>query len=67
MLSISMEKDIIDLLKEIYMKKYGKDYHKILSSDIKFVREKYNVSQPEAAKMIYENLKGYKNDWILFD
>lgn len=61
-----MSEDLIDKLKEIYMKKHGKDHLKILSSDIKYVVEKYNVSQPEAVKIIYENLQGYKNDWILF-
>ena len=57
---------MIDRLKEIYMNKHGKDHHEILSSDIKYVMDKYNVSQPEAVKMIYENIQGYKNDWILF-
>lgn len=61
-----MSEDLIDRLKEIYMNKHGKNYLKVLSSDIKYVMEKYNVSQPEAVKMIYENIKGYKNDWILF-
>ena len=61
-----MSADLIDRLKEIYMNKHGKDHHEILSSDIKYVMDKYNVSQPEAVKMIYENIQGYKNDWILF-
>ena len=58
---------LIDLLKEIYKQKHGEDYTEILSSDIKYVMKRYDISQPEAAKMIYENLQGYKNDWILFD
>lgn len=58
---------LIDLLKEIYKQKHGEDYTEILSSDIKYVMKRYDVSQPEAAEMIYENLQGYKNDWILFD
>jgi len=41
-----MDIDLIDLLKEIYRQKHGEDYTEILSSDIKYVMKKYDVSQP---------------------